>query len=229
MKNKSKTWMEIRAVCAGNTRLGDLRPWLHPIIENLSDWPDVDSLNRLIAAQNQSFPWTFVKQEKTPRRARSKGTASLTGYLHLIIEEGKVPIREFLLHDLLNALSFIMFPQAKTALAVRHRLESPTGIAPGQNRTRTQDLLTIFDEGGVIRLQSPSGQTRDVVFGHAVYEHIINGASLRAARLDFPVADQTISKPIQELTKTADKLLAEWLADPGRCLWAHEFGSVDIS
>jgi hypothetical protein len=169
-----------------------------------------------------------MKQEKIPSRARSKGIASLSGYLHLVLEERKIPIREFLLHDLLNALSFVMFPLAKTALALRHRSESPDGITPGQNRTRTQDLLTIFDEGGVIRLNTPTGQSRDLVFGHAVYEHLINGAGLRAARLDFNLGDEIISRPIQELTKTADALLANWFGDTSCCLSASEFASVEI-
>lgn len=228
METKPKSWMEIRAIYAGNARLDDLRPWLGLLTQELDDWPDVESLNQAIARQSPGFPWTFIKQEKVPNRARSKGMTSLSGYLHLVIEERKIPIRESLLHDLLNALSFVMFPMAKRALALRHRLESPAGIMPGQNRTRTQDLLTIFDEGGVIRLHSPGGRSRDVVFGHAIYEHLINGAGLRAARLDFPVGDEIIGRPIQELTKTADSFLAEWFSDGSRCLLASEFASVDI-
>lgn len=228
MKTKPKSWMEIRALCATNPRLGDLRPWLGQLTQELADWPDVDALNRVTSRQEPGFPWTFMKQEKIPSRARSKGIASLSGYLHLVLEERKIPIREFLLHDLLNALSFVMFPLAKTALALRHRSESPDGITPGQNRTRTQDLLTIFDEGGVIRLNTPTGQSRDLVFGHAIYEHLINGAGLRAARLDFNLGDEIISRPIQELTKITDSLLANWFGDASCCLSASEFASVEI-
>ena len=220
--------MEIRALCTNNPCLGDLRPWLGQLTQELADWPDVDALNRVMSRQEPGFAWTFMKQEKIPSRARSKGMASLSGYLHLVLEERKIPIREFLLHDLLNALSFVMFPLAKTALALRHRSESPKGITPGQNRTRTQDLLTIFDEGGVIRLNSPRGQSRDLVFGHAVYEHLINGAGLRAARLDFNLGDEIIGRPIQELIKTADSLLASWFVDATCCLSAREFASVEI-
>ena len=228
METKPKSWMEIRDICASHARLDDLRPWLGLLTQELGDWPDVAALNQAIARQSPGFLWTFIKQEKVPSRARSKGMASLSGYLHLVIEERKIPIREFLLHDLLNALSFVIFPTAKRALALRHRSESPAGILPGQNRSRTQDLLTIFDEGGVIRLCSPGGQSRDIVFGHAIYEHLINGVGLRAARLDFPVGDEIISRPIQELTKTADSFLAEWFSDGGRCLSAREFASVVI-
>jgi hypothetical protein len=67
------------------------------------------------------------------------------------------------------------------------------------------------------------------VFGHAVYEHLINGAGLRAARLDFNLGDEIIGRPIQELIKTADSLLASWFVDATCCLSASEFASVEIS
>lgn len=228
MNIKPKSWMEIRDMGRDNPHLKDLRPWLSLLTECCDEWPGVTELNRLLCLQLPQSPWTFIKQEKPPRRSKSKGMASLSGYLELVLKHHKVPVREFSLHDLLNALTYTMFPKSKRALAERHQSESPQGITPGLNRTRTQDLLTIFDEGGVIRLYSADQQHRDIVFGHAVYEHMINGIGLRAARLDFYGCDQIIGSSIQEATGLADRLLSEWLGSRGRCLAAHEFSSVQI-
>jgi hypothetical protein len=228
MKNHPKTWSEICGILSENPRLKDIHPWIQPLITDQHKWPSVRALNDAASTLDPKFPWTFVKQEKIPRRARSKGMASLTGYIQLVLDQQKIPVRECLLHDLLNALSFIMFPKAKNALVTRQQSESPRGISPGQNRTRTQDLLTILDEGGVIRLQTLKGQTRDVIFGHAVYEHIINGLKLRAARLDFIVGDEIITQPIQRLINNSDSLLSDWLSHDEHCLKAQEFSSVEI-
>jgi hypothetical protein len=154
--------------------------------------------------------------------------ASLSGYLNLVLEQQKVPLREGTLHDVLNALTFIMFPESKAALARRHFNESPAGIPRGRNRTRTQDLLTILDEGGVLRLVDPQGGLRDVIFGHAIYEHIIEGRSLRAARLDLTVDDEIFGKPIQQVTAMADQALARWLSLDSHCRSAQEFSSLEI-
>lgn len=208
--------------------LSDLKIWLSPMFELSVDWPNVEDLNHIARSLESNFPWIFVKQHPVPRRAKSRGSSSLTGYLQAVMDEGQIPVRENNLHDVLNAFSFMMFPQSKKALSYRHRIESPEGLKPGQNRTRTQDLLTIFDEGGVVRLTNPKGITRDLIFGHAIYEHIINGLSLRAARLDFSVGDQIFGKPIQEVTRFADSLLAAWLSDPAHCHSAQEFSSVEI-
>jgi len=228
MKNNPKNWPEIRIRFREIAALEELREWLDPLLNHSEDWPPVESLNHLVRARSAAFPWQFVKQETVPRRAKTRGSASLSGYLQLILDEKKIPIREFALHDILNAVSFMMFPLSKAALNARHRTESPHGLRPGQNRTRTQDLLTIFDEGGVVRLISARGGQCDVIFGHAVYEHIIEGKGLRAARLDLAVGDEIIGKTRQELLVLADKELSRWLMDPGNCRSAHEFSSLEF-
>jgi hypothetical protein len=121
-----------------------------------------------------------------------------------------------------------MFPASKLELNLRHHLESPNGLKPGENRTRTQDLLTIFDEGGVLRLIDANGSSADIIFGHAVYEHVLNGKKVRAARLDLPVTDSIVGKIPMELAHLADDAFASWLKNQDHCRYPEEFSSIWI-
>ena len=226
--HQKKAWTDIKEICARHPAFHDAISWVKPLILDSPDWPDVALITRSAQELSPGFPWQFVIQEKVPRRAKSRGLASLSGYVEQITIHKKIPVRERDLHDLLNALSFLMFPQSKMALNARHLIEAPDGLKPGQNRTRTQDLLTILDEGGVIRLINAHGQEKELIFGHAVYEHIIEGRELRAARLDFRVDDEIFSMPIQRLTGLADCLMAAWLCEPSNCRAPTEFGHIWI-
>ena len=198
MLKQTLTFPQIRQVCLSHTAFGATLPWLTPLLTCSSDWPTVAEINLAVKKISLNVPWEFIRQEKVSRRAKSRGMGSLSNYLDLILAQGKVPVREKNIHDLLNALSFIMFPLSKAALNRRHHQESPEGLRPGQNRTRTQDHLTIFDEGGVIRLKyldshsesktDQSALEHDFIFGHAIFEHIIHDKELRAARLDLSVS-----------------------------------------
>ncbi len=202
-----------------------------PLITVGNDWPTTTDLNCVIATIAPDFPWMFVTSPKIPRRSKAKGMTSLSGYVAMICRDQQIPVRERSLHDLLNALSFLMFPKAKLALNERHLLESPAGLQPGQNRTRTQDLLTMFDEGGVLRLKSDAtghDRYKDIIFGHAIYEHLVLNKKIRAARLDIPVSDGFLDNPIATLTAFADAWFAAWLKNPSQCLKSDEFSHVWI-
>jgi hypothetical protein len=222
------TWSTLKGICSSHEAFKDASHWLTPLIKSSVDWPDVETLNRATRTLIADFPWEFTTQPKVPRRAKSRGMTSFTGYVELISSHGKIPVRENNAHDFLNCLSFLMFPKSKLALNARHKMESPEGLKPGQNRTRIQDLLTIFDEGGVVRLVTPSGRHKDFIFGHAVYEHILYGKSLRAARLDLPSVE-FMSKSIPELTREADVSLAAWLSSGTNCRQSDEFSHLWIT
>jgi hypothetical protein len=227
-ENHSEIWSNICDICESKDQLSDIRPWLLALTLDRSTWPTAATLNAMTQTLYNHVPWHFVKQEPVPRRAKSRGMASLSGYLQLVLEQQTVPLRDGILHDVLNALTFIMFPEAKAALARRHFNESPSGIQRGQNRTRTQDLLTILDEGGVLRLVDPKGEQRDLIFGHAIYEHIIEGRRLRAARLDLFLDDEIFGRTTQQVTALADHSLARWLSIDSHCRSANEFSSLEI-
>lgn len=222
------TWSNIQSICVKHKAFVGTEIYLKPFVDNFLDWPTVQNLNSVAKDLKPDFPWVFIQQERVPRRAKSRGQASLSGYVALIGMQGKIPVRESNAHDFLNCLSFLLFPKSKLELNLRHHRECPNGLKSGENRTRTQDLLTVFDEGGVIRLLGGSGVIADLVFGHAVYEHIVLGKRVRAARMDLTTTEKLTDCNYCDLYKIADELFAEWLKDPNNCRHSEEFSSIWI-
>lgn len=164
-----------------------------PDSEALSRWVERDRVERAPEAP----PLTFV--ELRPRSRRSKrGKVKLKElYDARISLGGQVPCLAKSYHDLFNALMFRAFPRAKRALHAR-QYAALAGWAladadrlPGK-RTREQDALTLFDEGGSvvvcptelaprvaaggrIPLVGPDALARLVLFGHALVEHLSEG------------------------------------------------------
>jgi hypothetical protein len=120
----------------------------------------------------------------------------------------RIPTREGSWHDAMNALVAATYPRTKATLHARHRGELEAhfrahGGLPNA-RSRLQDVLALFDEGGLVivtreatvsRLEAlvRGGDARDLVhaiaetesralvFGHAVLEHAVLGAPLPRA------------------------------------------------
>ena len=137
---------------------------------------------------------------KKPRRRGPVVLASL--YEGRIVEQGEVPTRSDDYHDLFNALAFCAFPRAKWALHARQYGIYRARLTPGATRlpgarTREQDALALFDEGGLlvalaegVRAGLPggpvardlmlaelvrAGRAQVVPFGHALHEHLVAG------------------------------------------------------
>lgn len=70
-------------------------------------------------------------------------------YEQRIFNRGRVPTRENNMHDLLNALVWLLFPKLKSALNIRHckMLEHPD---ERKQRGKVRDHLTLLDESGVL-------------------------------------------------------------------------------
>ncbi len=222
------SWSHVQTVVRSHLAFCGIRRLLEPFIVRWINWPSIDELNHLTYQLLPNFPWRFIEQKPVPRRAKSRGDASLSNYVALIATQGKIPVRVGNPHDFLNALTFLMFPQSKLQLNLRHYQEAPLGLKAGENRTRTQDLLTVFDEGGVLRLIGQNGSAADLIFGHALWEHVLNGQRIRAARLDLPVNAIVDPNRHDENAQLADPLFARWLQDPTHCLLATEFSSLWI-
>jgi hypothetical protein len=156
-----------------------------------------------------------------------------------IAEHGCVPTRPDDWHDFFNALTFAAFPRAKWALHHRQYGLLKQLVVPGTRRlpgarTREQDALALFDEGGIALVVAPAaargrsqaelaaaaaalcraGAAFPVPFGHALHEHLVEGlacprGALHAIALEFAGA------PLAELPARLDPLLARDLAQPG--------------
>ena len=184
----------------------------------------------------------FVVQAPRPRRRRRAGedlaAASPVSerYDGLITLRGEVPTRARSAHDLLNALAWAAFPQAKRAIHARQfraqeRLCDAAGRPPAR-RSREQDILTMLDEGGVVVAATSaaaaaaqaaleagahvelgallrSGQAAAHVLGHALTEHVVLG---RAGVPRATVVVVTVDAP--HALSGVDAALRARVADP---------------
>lgn len=204
----------------------------HPV------WPDVADYERLLGpAAGVGF------RESAPRARRARRTVIEPRRLYdgRICEEGVVPTRARNWHDFFNALVWAAFPAAKRGLHLRqHRAIAQrvgaAAVALPSARTREQDGLALFDEGGLALLcaEDAVGEARraleerriepvarlvaearalGVIYGHAVYEHLARGVP--------PVRAMTTIVPCAELpadpaacVARCDAAFAAALADP---------------
>ena len=111
---------------------------------------------------------------------KTKNQFNLDGFIHNIHNHRRVFTRSESMHDLFNFMTFLMFPMTKLKIFELHcqesiqfskDLEKSRG---GRGRTRLQDLLTLFDEGGSILLSTNTIVTSTsepfLVFGHGILE-----------------------------------------------------------
>jgi hypothetical protein len=178
-----------------------------------------------------------------PPSTRSRSQPIDIGQLYdgRIALHGEVPCLGTSYHDLLNVLVWAAFPRAKRALHARQYRALQSWLPPAaarlpNRRTREQDALALFDEGGSV-LVVPSGLgaalrtalateaaageklaleplgARVLLFGHAVMEHVcFESAALSSAALVV-----CLDPPLPEglaLLARVDHALAARLSDP---------------
>jgi hypothetical protein len=201
-------------------------------------WPIAEALERLArgAGEGSAFPQPetidealggpagirFERQRPVSRRRRQPRDPAMM-YDARIAQEGCVPTRPGSWHDLMNALVWATFPLAKRALHARqHALVVPAAPGESARRSREQDALALFDEGGLVvtrgagATEAPTeeelaaeieaGKATAIVFGHAIYEGIVLG---RTAPLGSVVC-------VSSTPAGVDAALATVIADRGR-------------
>lgn len=167
------------------------------------DWPSLDDYTALVRDAYRRHrldlpPLKFAASAPRPRRRRPTVVTLSDVYDGSIVLNGCVPCVPQSYHDLFNALIFAALPRSKYALhrrqfeALQARVPAPRFRMP-PTRSREQDALTVFDEGGSVLVVSQSfldswstkdeavlldpidDQSRLIVFGHALLEHIFYG------------------------------------------------------
>jgi len=231
----------------------DESPWHWPLrgaftaFAGHADFPSAAALSAryatLCAHDGARLPLVFAEVPKQKPRRRPKGPLALhTLYEGRIAERGEVPQRPGDWHDLFNALAFMVFPRAKAALHLRQYaivrgLLAPTATRLPGARTREQDALALFDEGGVAVVTSPedaqqidvdgddcgpsvlalcrAGRALVVPFGHALHEHLVAGLPLPLA-MPHVVTVPGGWQECDDLLAQVDRALAESLGDSAR-------------
>lgn len=223
-----------------------------------SDWPSLSDINQMECLNHQivsgaGVPIRFAKHPTT----RARGFDTL--YQARIFLKGEVSTRLNNWHDFFNALIWPSFPLLKAYINQRHffifdeNSDFPWTKAVPQ-RTREQDALTIFDEGGaivVVRQQSfldelkkmDSLQKKHAIannigkniqiffFGHAIYEILVLNMhpDLLASGIwlvaDFGYFDLPISNQVQ----IADERATQWIKQKGALLQPKDFLGVPVN
>jgi hypothetical protein len=109
-----------------------VRPWL--------GLRSLDELNRAAAERG-------IRTESGYRIEFVRPGADRQPYELQVFDTGRIATRVDNQHDWFNALAWLAFPRTKARINARHAAEIPR---EGGQRGPLRDLLTVFDEGGVL-------------------------------------------------------------------------------
>ena len=119
-------------------------------------FPRPDDLNRIADAalcNAAGVPLRFVPPIAAPAVAKS-ASAMEQSYEWRIWCEGLVQTREGNWHDLFNALAWMCFPRSKALFNQLHVQAMQQSPERPRTRGTLRDVLTLFDEGGMIVLSA---------------------------------------------------------------------------
>jgi hypothetical protein len=187
-----------------------------------TEWPALATLEAVVLeAGATTRAGLAIRLERQVGKPRRGGPA----YEERVDREGRLPTREASWHDFFNALAWAAFPAAKRALSGRlaqalDRSRAAKAARRPHARTREQDALALLDEGSVLFGCAPvaaaaataavavgdgaaltalveSGVACGAIFGHALYEHLAQGATdrLRATIVVLPLPGVWAEQP----------------------------------
>ncbi len=215
-------------------------------------WPTLDDLQRLADARETRV---LTRSGASLRFVEQGGKAAgfEDKYEARIYLKGEVQVREASWHDLLNALVWLTFLRAKAALNERHYLALRKQQAAGApNRGPEQDVMTLFDEGGVIVVASDDeliGQIREFkwkelfwrnrarvqaemrffLFGHALYEKALRPfTGITGRGILFEVETEFFAAPLTVQLERLDVMLARRLLDTDALKTTRDLAPVPI-
>lgn len=229
--------------CLARHRLLQPLTWVAPELATWAEWPALETFTDLAERRRRSVcpelsAVRFVTPEPKRKRApRTEPIAIEKLYDGRIALRSEVPCLGACFHDLFNVLVWASFPRSKRALhgrqyrALREWLPAGASLLPGR-RTREQDALTVFDEGGSVVLLSqtaaaawrhalaqgssgvPLPDASCLLFGHALMEHVLHGLpTVRSSALVL-VSDEP--RTGLALLDWVDAQVTERLRDPAR-------------
>ncbi len=259
-------------------RFAAVSPWFWPVagaaarFESFTAWPSTADFDRMHAELTADKGVGALRFGDNVRRQdkRVDGRVNLDAlYDARITKHGEVPSRTQDWHDFFNALCFSTFPRAKRVLHARQyailqqRIEPDATRLPGA-RTREQDALTLFDEGGVVIatdraahdhllqiepaqrhlalqtvvarvaeeptrvVNAGDGRVSVVPFGHALFEHLIEGLRCPGGCTQVVVISQ-LDAAHPRLLDAVDRALSEALTDTTRFVNPSQCGGLPLS
>jgi hypothetical protein len=203
-------------------------------------WPTLHEYTALVERQREQYApelpkLVFEAMSPRSRRWRRHSVALDQLYDGSIALSGKVPCLPASYHDLFNVVMFAAFPRSKRALHARQFRALSNWIPQDatrlpSRRTREQDALTVFDEGGSVLVLTKAAYQRwqaseqglellphssdltALLFGHALMEHIFYGRLQVRSCAVVVLAPEGLPRD-SSLLPWVDERLAERLLD----------------
>lgn len=226
---------------------------LHAVLQQLErdHLPTLSDYNALLATHA-----AITLQSGKPLRFVEQGLGKLAfeaQYEPRCYLSGEVQTRENNLHDLFNALVWLVFPQSKAAINARHFRALTEASTPLESqRGRVRDMATLFDESGVIVASADAeltGLLRDFkwkelfwsrrddvkaamgfyIFGHGLHEKAMQPyVGMTGQGLVLQVAAEFFNWPLPRRMQHLDECVAAYLNDPSKCLDTRELAPVPL-
>jgi hypothetical protein len=161
--------------------LEDFRELARPLLADRR-WPTLEEYTQLAEGERCARAPDLSAVRFAPplprrRRARRRQALELADlYDGRVVLRGEVPCLAESYHDFCNVLAWAAFPRSKRAIHARQLRALEALVTPGaerlpNRRSREQDALTLFDEGGSLIVAARS-ERRVVLFGHGLMEHL---------------------------------------------------------
>ena len=232
-----------------NTRIDALVPWRHdfdrdqPLFEPLrplldsfrgyAEWPGLEAYQQLL--DNAATPLRtrhgatlkIVAQEGKPSHFEQHYAPRI--YLH-----GEIQTRTENWHDFFQLLTWFIFPGTKAVINAIHIPRAKQRIESGElgRRTPMENMLSLFDEGGVVitsseptllqlvrdfkwkelfwqRREELAGKFECTTFGHAMYEKALAPYLGMTANAILLVVDEShFARPLHARLADIDEQLA---------------------
>lgn len=227
---------------------------LYPLLSGMEGgrFPDLCDYNRLLENFSPAIsvqggnPLRFVPQE----RGRLGFEAQYEPRCYLT---GEVQTRAESLHDLFNALVWLVFPKAKAAINSRHYQALTQGVGNTESqRGRVRDMATLLDESGVIvacadaelaellrnfqwkelfwqRREQVQTAMGFYIFGHGLYEKAMQPyIGMTGQGLVIDVERGFFNLPLPERMRFLDARVSEYLSDSNNCVSTRELTPVPL-
>jgi hypothetical protein len=203
----------------------------HNLGATRENWPDLDDLNHLL----QSSPSAILTHSDKPVRCVPQADDHYEQRAYLT---GEVQTRSNNWHDLFNTLVWRVFPSTKAVVNLMHYRTSQEKPQPAANRGTARDVLTLFDESGVViacaqdelgemlrqhewkslfwqRRNEVAGSMKFFVFGHSLYEKALRPyIGLTGKALILPVSPSFLALPLASQLAETDAMMAEHFLVP---------------
>ncbi|MEI7843627.1 MAG: DUF3025 domain-containing protein [Gallionellaceae bacterium] len=226
---------------------------LHGVLQRYgkNEFPNLSDYNTLLAKQP-----LIVTHSGRPIKFVEQGVGKLgfeAQYEPRCYLNGEVQTRENNLHDLFNALAWLVFPQSKASINARHYEVLTNSSTPlTSQRGSVRDMATLFDESGVIvpyadtelaallrgfKWKELFFQNREKVistmgfyiFGHGLYEKAISPyIGFTGQGLLLPVAAEFFSWPLPQRLAHLDVIVAAYLSEPTNCQDTYGLNPVPL-